>query len=178
MPMTPPSHLPPLPSGLDTDMGVEASPGLSLQESDAKRRQVNAITKNHPHVDEVVILDDLGLDADLEQSGEVYDDDDAEVPESGDFSIPSELWRAYGDGEPVMSVDELAQLGYISAAFELDRIVKLGVLEELSWSHDLSNFRTLSTKMVTSWRLKSLPHPVREMHTSGDQGSLQEISAG
>ncbi|CAE7484809.1 unnamed protein product, partial [Symbiodinium pilosum] len=140
-------------------MGVDPSSGLPLQESDAKRRRVNAITKNHPHVDEVVILDDLGLDADVEQSGEGYDDDDAEEHESGDSSIPSELWRAYSDGEPTMSVDELAQLDYISAAFELDRLVKLGpgVLEELSWSDDLSNFRTLSTKMVTSWRLKPAP---------------------
>ena len=37
------------------------------------------------------------------------------------------------DGEPTMSVDELAQLDRISAAFELDRLVKLDVLEELSW---------------------------------------------
>ena len=157
MPVTPPGQLPPLPSCSDMDMGVDPSPGLPLQESDAKRRRVNAITKNHPHADEVVILDDLGLDADVEQSGEVYDDDDAEEHESGDSSIPSELWRACSDGEPTMSVDELAQLVYISAALELDRLVKLGVLEELSWSDDLSNFRTLSTKMVTSWRLKPAP---------------------
>ena len=48
-------------------------------------------------------------------------------------------------------------LDYISAAFELDRLVKFGVLEELSWSDDLSNCRTLSTKMVTSWRLRPAP---------------------
>ena len=98
VPMTPPSHLPPLPSGSDLDMGVGPRPELPLQESDAKRRRVNAITKNHPRMDEVVILDDLGLDADVEQSGEVYDDEDAEVHESGDSIIPSELWRPYCDG--------------------------------------------------------------------------------
>ena len=63
-----------------------------------------------------------------------------------------------------MLVDELAQLDYISAAFELDRLVKLGVLKELSWSDDLSNFRALSTKMVTSWRLKPAPSGERDAY--------------
>ena len=155
MPMTPPSHLPPLPSGSDLDMGVDPRPEPPVQESDAKRRRVSAITKNHPHVDEVVILDDLGLDADVEQSGEVYDDEDGDVHESGDSVAPSELWRPYCDGEPTMSVDELAQLDQISAAFELDRLVKLEVLEELSWSDDLSNYRYW---FLTKWVKNSGRH--------------------
>ena len=69
----------------------------------------------------------MGLDADVDQSGEGYDDDDAEEHESGDPSIPSELWRAYSDGEPPVSVDELAQLDYISAVFELDGLHKNSV---------------------------------------------------
>ena len=89
------------------------------------------------------------LDCENESNWDAEDwaEDCTKAPE-----IPAILIKPFSETGPVCGAAELETIDAAADAFELDRLTKIGVLEQSdSWRE---GHRTLSSKYVRTWRLK------------------------
>ena len=108
------------------------------------------------HADEVLVpeftndaLDNL-QDYDLQFWEETNPVDENGINNNG---IPEDLWFPFAEHEPSMEPDALEDLDAIGDAYEVDRLLGMGVLRPAS-DDEIKSHRLLSTKMVRSWRVK------------------------
>ena len=76
------------------------------------------------------------------------------------MGTPSALYRPWpaDGGEPKLSAEELDAIDLLAEEFELERLVKMGVLDPLDdGGHFIAKALLLSSKHVTGWRLKPDP---------------------
>ena len=113
------------------------------------------------HADEVLVpeftndaLDNL-QDYDLQFWEETDLFDEPENGESGISAsgIPEELWFPFSEHEPSIEPGDLEELDAIGDAYEVDRLLGMGVLRPAD-DDEIKSHRLLSTKMVRSWRVK------------------------
>ena len=129
-------------------------------ERPAKTARLQAVAQND------LYHNDASIDLDV-QHGELddlegydYGLDDYYFSEEPDLADgpPDELWRPCGPTEPELTEDELFKVDSAADGFEIQRLLKMNVLEAMTSSaaeqaqHEGS--RLLSTKFVRSWRIK------------------------
>ena len=172
-PSTPEHMLPPL-MGDSSAVGTEAAPAqmdveasMSFRGDDANERapKVPRIRTVHFGGQEYAINDDTG-DVQFEELWDFEAAMWADDPEddSGDYAGMSQLeeqaegderlWFPNTGREPVLSAQAMQELDMLADAVEVSRLVAKGVLREAGSQEDLSSMKTLSTKMVRTWRAK------------------------
>ena len=146
---------------------TEERPAKSAKEAAHKVPRINAVNAGpHNDVEVTPFLEDAELDA-LEDYDYALDDSDfvQTFDDSQFLGTPSALYRPKpaDGGEPQLSASELEQIDAIAEDFEVNRLVHMGVLAPLEDDDPfVHTARLLSTKYVTTWRLK--PDPANPEH--------------
>ena len=99
------------------------------------------IDKHHGDADVALSFEEAELDMLEDYEYEFWDEEDCEdAVVTAMQDIPEVLWRPYGPEDPELSLEELAELDEVGDRFELERLLGMGVLRELS-PDDPSFFR-------------------------------------
>ena len=113
------------------------------------------------HADEVLVPEftndapDNLQDYDLQfwEETDLFDEPENGESGIGTSGIPEELWFPFSEHEPSIEPGDLEELDAIGDAYEVDRLLGMGVLRPAD-DDEIKSHRLLSTKMVRSWRVK------------------------
>ncbi|CAE7452725.1 unnamed protein product [Symbiodinium natans] len=127
------------------------APGSSEPAPVRKKLRLMAVTKIGDQ--EFYHVDGESPDEDIEAD---LGDGDLEIADDGQeqtLDMPQSLILPLDHGEPELSDEELARIDQIAMEYELQRLGRMKVLAQVDGP--IPGHRTLTTKFVVTWRLKS-----------------------
>ena len=138
------------------DLQLEASPRPSKQARFEDADKTMAGHEQHEDEELVFSFDEAEVDL-LEDYDEGLDEPEAEPSDesSATHGLLEILMFPFDIREPEVSAEELMRLDAIADGIEIERLKSMKVLEDLQSSHDTSTMKTLSARLVRTWRDKT-----------------------